>query len=197
MSKAFYAIGQGSGSTAVLVAVLASILFTMISYRAQKILGIKEMIDMILKGIAGMVPLALLMMMAFAIGTVCKQMETGFYVADITQSWLSPSLVPALVFVISCFIAFSTGTSWGTFAIMIAIAVPMADKMDANVYMAIAAAIGGGVYGDHCSPISDTTILASMASATDHIDHVKTQLPYASIAGGLALLLYLILGMIM
>jgi len=196
ISKSLFAIGQGSGSTAVLVAVLASILFTVISYRAQRILGIKEMIDLILKGIAGMIPLALLMMMAFAIGTVCKQMDTGMYVADITQSWLSPSLVPALVFVISCFIAFSTGTSWGTFAIMIAIAVPMAEQMDANVYMAIAAAIGGGVYGDHCSPISDTTILASMASATDHIDHVKTQLPYASIAGGLTLLLYLILGLL-
>ncbi len=196
MSKALYAIGQGSGSTAVLVAVLGSLLFTLLSYKAQGILGIKEMIDLIVKGVAGMVPLALLMMMAFAIGSVCKQMETGLYVADITQSWLSPSLVPALVFVISCFIAFSTGTSWGTFAIMIAIAVPMADKMDANVYMAIAAAIGGGVFGDHCSPISDTTILASMASATDHIDHVKTQLPYASIAGGLTLLLYLILGLV-
>jgi len=196
LSTAIDAIRYGSGSTAVLVAVLGTLLFTMISYRSQGILGIKEMIDIILKGIAGMVPLALLMMMAFAIGTVCKQMETGIYVADITQSWLSPSLVPALVFVISCFIAFSTGTSWGTFAIMIAIAVPMAEKMDANVYMAIAAAIGGGVYGDHCSPISDTTILASMASATDHIDHVKTQLPYASIAGGLSLLLYLLLGMV-
>lgn len=194
-SKAFFAITKGDGSTSVLVAVLASILYTMISYRAQRIMGIKEMIDLVLKGIAGMVPLALLMMMAFAIGTVCKQMETGQFVADITQDYLSPSLVPALVFVISCFIAFSTGTSWGTFAIMIAIAVPMARQMDANVYMAVAAAIGGGVYGDHCSPISDTTILASMASATDHIDHVKTQLPYASIAGGLTLLLYLVLGL--
>jgi len=194
-SIALDAIRYGSGSSAVLVSVLASIFFTVVSYRAQKLMGIKEMIDIILKGVAGMVPLALLMMMAFAIGTVCKQMETGVYVADITQSWLSPSLVPALVFVISCFIAFSTGTSWGTFAIMIAIAVPMANQMDANVHMAIAAAIGGGVYGDHCSPISDTTILASMASATDHIDHVKTQLPYASIAGGLSLALYLILGL--
>jgi Na+/H+ antiporter NhaC len=79
---------------------------------------------------------------------------------------------------------------------MIPIAVPMAQQMDANVLMAIAAALGGGVFGDHCSPISDTTILSSMASATDHVDHVKTQLPYAGVAGGLAALAYLVLGII-
>ncbi len=97
---------------------------------------------------------------------------------------------------VTCFIAFSTGTSWGTFAIMIPIAVPMAREMDANVLMAIAAVLGGGVFGDHCSPISDTTILSSLASATDHIDHVKTQLPYAGVAGGIAAGLYLILGLL-
>ncbi|MBT8218586.1 MAG: sodium:solute symporter [Bacteroidia bacterium] len=191
-----YAIGKGSGSTSVLTAVLGSIVGTMIFYKAQGLLGIKEMVDLSLKGISGMIPIALLMLMAFAIGTVCKEMSTGQYVAEITKAWLSPGLVPFLVFLISCFIAFSTGTSWGTFAIMIAIAVPMANTMGANVYMTIAAALGGGVYGDHCSPISDTTILSSMASATDHIDHVKTQLPYASIAGGLALLMYFLLGIL-
>jgi Na+/H+ antiporter NhaC len=95
---------------------------------------------------------------------------------------------------VSCFIAFSIGSSWGTFGIMLAIAIPMAKEMDANVYIAIAAVMGGGVFGDHCSPISDTTILSSMASASDHIDHVKTQLPYAMIAGGAAAILYLIVG---
>lgn len=196
LSLVTYAIGQGSGSTSVLVAVLGALFFTMIYYKLQNIMGIREMIDLSLKGISGMIPIALLMMMAFAIGAVCKEMHTGQYIADVTEPWLSPAFVPALVFAISCFMAFSTGTSWGTFAIMIAIAVPMADKMEANVYMTIAAALGGGVYGDHCSPISDTTILSSMASATDHIDHVKTQLPYASIAGGLAFLTYILLGLV-
>jgi Na+/H+ antiporter NhaC len=104
-------------------------------------------------------------------------------------------MVPFIIFLTSCFIAFSTGTSWGTFAIMIAIAVPMARQMDANLYITIAAAIGGGVFGDHCSPISDTSILSSMASASDHIDHVKTQLPYAMVAGGLTALAYLLIGL--
>ena len=194
--KAFFAIGQGSGSTSVLIAVLLSILFSMIFYSIQGIMKMKEMIDLTLKGISGMMPLALLMLMAFAIGNVCKEMQTGQYVADVASTWLSPKMVPFIVFLVSCFIAFSTGTSWGTFAIMIAIAVPMAQQMEANVYITIAAAIGGGVFGDHCSPISDTTILSSMASASDHIDHVKTQLPYAGLAGGLAALFYLLIGIL-
>jgi Na+/H+ antiporter NhaC len=79
---------------------------------------------------------------------------------------------------------------------MLAIGIPMAQTLEANVYLTIAAALGGGVFGDHCSPISDTTIISSMASASDHIDHVKTQLPYALTAGVISALLYLILGII-
>ncbi|NRB64927.1 MAG: sodium:solute symporter [Saprospiraceae bacterium] len=195
LSQIFLAIGQGSGSTSVLVAVITAIIVSMFSYKIQGIFGFREMVDLVLKGVAGLIPLTLLMLMAFAIGNVCKAMGTGLYVAEVAETWLSPGLVPFLIFVVSCFIAFSTGTSWGTFAIMIAIAVPMARTMDANVYMTIAAALGGGVYGDHCSPISDTSILSSMASASDHIDHVKTQLPYASVAGGITALLYLVLGL--
>ena len=156
-----------------------------------------EMFDLGLKGMSGMLNMALLMVFAFAIGNLCNELGTGQYVAEVTRGWLSPALVPAIVFLTSCFIAFSTGTSWGTFAIMIAIAVPMANSFEINVYLAIAAALGGGVFGDHCSPISDTTIISSMASASDHIDHVKTQLPYALFAGGITIVLYLLLGFIL
>jgi Na+/H+ antiporter NhaC len=194
VQKVLFAIGQGSGSTAVLIAVITSILLSMVLYRVQGIMRMKEMVELTLKGISGMIPLALLMLFAFAIGAVCKEMGTGQYIADISKNWLSPKFVPFIVFLVSCFIAFSTGTSWGTFAIMLTIAIPMARGLDANIYITIAAALGGGVFGDHCSPISDTTILSSMASASDHIDHVKTQLPYALFAGGIAALLYLIMG---
>ncbi len=195
LGKAFFAIGQGSGSTSVLVAVLFSIFCAMILYKVQGIMMFREMVDLTIKGISGMIPLSILMMLAFAIGAVCKEMETGRYVADVASMWISPNLVPFIIFIVSCFIAFSTGTSWGTFAIMIAIAVPMADQMNANIYITIAAALGGGVFGDHCSPISDTTILSSMASASDHIDHVKTQFPYAGLAGGITALAYLAMGL--
>lgn len=192
--KMFYAIGKGSGSTSVLTSLIISLLIAMIMYAIQGIMNLKEMVDLTLKGIGSMMPLALLMLMAFAIGAVCKELQTGLYVAEVAKAWLSPSLVPFIVFLVSCFIAFSTGTSWGTFAIMIAIAVPMAQGMDANVHLAIAAALGGGVFGDHCSPISDTSILSSMASASDHIDHVKTQFPYALVCGGITAFLYLVIG---
>ena len=104
--------------------------------------------------------------------------------------------MPALIFLVACFVAFSTGTSWGTFAIMIAIAVPLAQGMDTNVNLAIAAALGGGVFGDHCSPTSDTSIITSMATANDHIDHIRTQLPYALIGGSITTGLYVVLGVL-
>ena len=191
----FIAIGEGSGSTAVLWAVLSSIVAGAVLYRIQKIFRLQEIIDLIFKGIGGLIPLALLMMLAFAIGKVCRDLGTGIYTAEISKSWLSPSLVPLIVFLVASFIAFSTGTSWGTFAIMIPIGLQMAQIMDASIYLTIAAALGGGVFGDHSSPISDTTIISSMASASDHIDHVKTQLPYALIAGLFAAVVYLFAGL--
>lgn len=188
------AIGEGSGSSSVLYAVITAILVAIIMYFVQGILKPKEAIDLTLKGISELMPLALLMLLAFAIGDACKTLETGQYVADVTKGWLTPELLPAVVFVISSFIAFSTGTSWGTFAIMLAISIPMATINDANLTIVVAATLGGGIFGDHCSPISDTSIISSMASASDHIDHVKTQLPYALFGGIVTTLLYLIIG---
>lgn len=193
----FQAIGSGSGSSAVLYAVTTSILIAMLFYRIQGIMKMKEAVDLTLKGISELMPLALLMLLAFAISNACNELGTGAYIANWSKDWLSPQLLPALVFVISAFIAFSTGTSWGTFAIMLAIAIPMAEIHQSNILLVIAATLGGGVFGDHCSPISDTTIISSMASASDHIDHVKTQLPYALVGGVLTIILYLVLGFAM
>jgi len=194
--KIFLALGKGSGSTAVLWAVLSALVTGGILYRAQRIFKLPDLIELTFKGVGGLIPLALLMMLAFAIGKVCRDLGTGIYVAEVSKSWLSPSFVPVIVFLVAAFIAFSTGTSWGTFAIMIPIGLQMADIMNASIYLTIGAALGGGVFGDHSSPISDTTIISSMASASDHIDHVKTQLPYALIAGLIAAILYLIFGLV-
>ena len=193
--RIFAAIGNGSGSTAVLYAVISAILTGMIMYRYQKIMRTKEMIELALNGISGILPLALLMMMAFAISNVCKELGTGVYVAETTKNWLIPAIVPAIIFAVTSFVAFSTGTSWGTFAIMMSISVPLAQSLSVDLPLVIAATLGGGVFGDHCSPISDTTIIASMSSATDHIDHVRTQLPYALLCGAITFILYLILGL--
>jgi len=191
------AIGNGSGSSSVLYAVITSIFVAMVLYRAQGIMKLKEMVELILKGISELMPLALLMLLAFAIGDACNHLGTGQFVANWSKDWLSPQFLPAVVFVISAFIAFSTGTSWGTFAIMLAISIPMANIHGVNLTLVIAATLGGGIFGDHCSPISDTTIISSMASATDHIDHVRTQLPYSLIGGLITVILYIILGFAM
>ena len=191
------AIGKGSGSSSVLYAVISAIFVAMILYRTQGIMKMNEMVDITLKGISELMPLALLMVLAFAIGDACNALGTGEFIANSSKEWLSPEFLPAIVFVISAFIAFATGTSWGTFAIMLAISIPMANIHGVDVTLVVAATLGGGVFGDHCSPISDTSIISSMASASDHIDHVKTQLPYALVGGILTTALYLILGFTM
>ncbi len=189
-------IMQGSGSTSVFWAVLAAITVAAVSYRIQNIMNLRELVDLFFTGVGGLMPLALLMMFAFAIGDTCKALGTGPYVANLARANLPVQLVPAVLFLTSGFISFSTGTSWGTFAIMLPIGIPMANLMGAELHIALGAMLSGGIFGDHCSPISDTTIIASMASASDHIDHVRTQLPYAFVAAAAALGLYLLMGLI-
>jgi tetracycline resistance efflux pump len=189
-------IMDGSGSLSVLWAVIAGLTAGGIAYRVQGIMRTREIVDIFMKGVGGLVPLASLMVLAFAIGDTCDALGTGPFVAQAAQSALYPGVIPALVFLISGFIAFSTGTSWGTFAIMVPIAVPMITAIGLHPGLMLAAVLGGGVFGDHCSPISDTTIISSMASATDHIDHVRTQLPYALAAGSVAVILFLVFGVL-
>ena len=191
----FGILGNASGSTSVLYSIILSILVSSIYYVIKRILSIKEIISYSIKGMSGMMQLSLLIILAFAIGNLCNELGTGIYVSNELKNILSPKLVPVLLFLTSCFISFSTGTSWGTFAIMIAIAVPISEQMGIDSSIAVAAALGGGLFGDHCSPISDTSVISSMASASDHIDHVKTQLPYALISGVITSLLYLFIGL--
>jgi len=188
---------EGSGSTSVLWSVIISLFVGAVAYRTQRLMTTKEITDIFMKGVSGLIPLASLMILAFAIGDTCDALGTGSFVAQAAKSTLPQSIIPALIFILSCFIAFSTGTSWGTFAIMIPIAVPMINLIGLHPGLLISAVLGGGVFGDHCSPISDTTIISSMASATDHIDHVRTQLPYALTAAGMALVFFLIFGFIL
>ncbi|MBN2011152.1 sodium:solute symporter [candidate division KSB1 bacterium] len=183
-------IEHGSGSTAVFWAVLTGLGTAALLYRIQRIMDFKETLDLFIKGMGGLIPMGLLMVFAFALGATCKALHTGPYVSTLAAATIHPKLVVPLVFGISCFISFATGTSWGTFAIMIPIAVPLAQHLDLSLPLMVSAVMGGGVFGDHCSPISDTTIISSMATACDPIDHVDTQLPYAIVAATGALILY-------
>lgn len=185
---------NGSGTDAAFWAVIVGLLVASLSYRAQRILSIKELTDMFMKGIAGLIPVGILLVLAFGIGDVCRELGTGVFVAQAAQTSLPAGAVPGALFVVSAVMSFSTGTSFGTWAIMIPIAIPMIMLMNLHSGLTIAAVLGGGVFGDHCSPISDSTIVSSLAAATDHIDHVRTQLPYALAAAGGSLVLYLVCG---
>ncbi|MFA4839407.1 MAG: Na+/H+ antiporter NhaC family protein [Candidatus Neomarinimicrobiota bacterium] len=189
-------ITHGSGSTAVFWSVIIAIGVAAVMYRLQKLMKMQEIMDMILKGAGGMISLALLMLLAFSLGNTCKSLGTGAYMANLTSSFLSPHLVPAIVFFVSALVAFATGTSFGTFSLMIPLAVPLVASLGINLPLTVAAVLSGGVFGDHCSPISDTTLVASMSAACDHIDHVNTQLPYAVLNAALAFIVYIILGFI-
>ncbi len=188
---------NGSGSDAVLWGVIVGILLGAFIYRLQGIMTFREVTSYTIKGIQGLTPVVIVLALAFSIAGTQQALGTGIWLAQVAQASVNPGFVPAILFVIAGIMAFSTGTSWGTFAIMIPIVVPMAELLDLHLGLTLAAALGGGIFGDHSSPISDSTIVASMASATDHIDHVRTQLPYAVLAAAGALVLFLGAGFVL
>jgi len=185
-------IQASSGSTAVLWAVLMSLaVLAVISLGPCHMSG-RGFVDLVFKGMGGMIPVVTLLVLAFALGGVVRELGTGAYVAGIIGGAASAKVAVAGSFVLASFMAFATGTSWGTFALMVPIAVPLALAQGGSLPLYLAAVLGGGVFGDHCSPISDTTIISSMASASDHMDHVRTQIPYALLGAVVTVLLYLI-----
>jgi Na+/H+ antiporter NhaC len=185
---------EGDGSTSVLWAVMAGLAAAWILLLTQRQQSVDQLVHVALKGAGGLVPLALILLLALALKDVASALGTGPYVAQVTAGVLPPFVFLPLVFVVAAAIAFSTGTSWGTFGIMLPIAVPAAATLGLPLAPFVAASLSGGIFGDHCSPISDTTIISSMAAATDHIDHVRTQLPYALVGGGLAAVAFALLG---
>ena len=184
----------GNGSMAVLCASLSGLAAAWIMMLVQKAYRIDDLVRIALRGAGGLVPLAVILILALALGGMTRELGTGDYVAAIAHDVLSPAVFLPLVFVVSSVIAFSIGSSWGTFAIMIPIVVPAAAALGLDLSPFLAAALAGGIFGDHCSPISDTTIISSMAAATDHVDHVRTQLPYALVAGGVATVCFAVVG---
>jgi Na+/H+ antiporter NhaC len=182
----FDAVLAGSGSVAVLWSVLTALFVAWLLLLAQRAFTINKLTRIGVKGAGGLVGLALLMLLALALAAVTTELRTGPYIARLTAGTMPTVVFLPLVFVVASVVGFCTGTSWGTFAIMLPIAVPAAQTLGLPLGPFIAAALSGGVFGDHASPISDTTIISSMAAATDHIDHVRTQLPYAVLAAAVA-----------
>ena len=188
---------HGSGSTSVLWASLTGLVVAWILVLVHGTLSLDDLLRIAFRGAGSLIPLALVMLLALALGDVAIELRTGEYVAGVAATVFPPWLFLPLIFLVGAAIAFSTGSSWGTFALIFPIAIPAAISLDMPLAPFVAASLSGGIFGDHCSPISDTTIISSMAAATDHVDHVRTQLPYALIGGAIATVMFGLLGTIL
>jgi Na+/H+ antiporter NhaC len=181
-------------------AVLGSIVAGVLAI-TRNIMNLGEVFDSWVDGCKSLLITAIILILAWSIGAVVGEVKTAAFLIQVVSDTVPSILLPILVFAISCLVAFSTGTSWGTMAIVVPLAVPLAsayvtvDPTTSPVVLAtLSAVLSGSIFGDHCSPISDTTIMSSMASGSDHIDHVKTQIPYALTGAGFAMISYIIVG---
>ena len=190
-------LADGSGSKSVLY---ATTLATGVAYLQMLLSGQFDHIKLVKIGFEGMgelLPLVAIVLLALALGQSLSALGTGTYIANIVGGNLPNFLIPAMLFLAGALISFSTGTSWGTFAILIPLGMPLAISLDLPPSLLLGAILGGGVFGDHCSPISDTTAVSAIASGCDLLEHVRTQLPYALVGGVIAMLMYLIAGVVL
>jgi tetracycline resistance efflux pump len=185
----------GSGSKAVLWGVLAGLTVTALQ-AARQGTAFADIMETSLAGAANLLTISVILLFALALGTAAKALGTGPYLAQLVGDQVPAFLLPALVFLVSGITAFSIGSSFGTFALMIPLAIPLALDLGLPPSLLLATVLGGAVFGDHASPISDTTVVASLAAEASHIEHVRTQLPFALCAGAIALVAYLGLGVL-
>ncbi|MBR5471531.1 MAG: Na+/H+ antiporter NhaC family protein [Oscillibacter sp.] len=177
---------------------VVALVITIIYYLVTRVLSFRECMTAIPEGFKSMVPAILILTFAWTLKAMTDSLGAADYVAGIVESSAGNLIVllPAIVFLVGCFLAFATGTSWGTFGILIPIVVSVfGGNMDNTLMVvSISACMAGAVCGDHCSPISDTTIMASAGAQCDHVGHVSTQLPYAILVAGISLVCYLLTG---
>ncbi|WP_191250069.1 Na+/H+ antiporter NhaC family protein [Kordiimonas sediminis] len=163
----------------------------------RQITSVDHLVTIATRGIKDVVPALIIIALAYCINVVTKELGAANFLISQTEGLLTPALLVAVTFMLTAFISFSTGTSWGAYALMVPIALPVAysftgNQIDPLVFKTIAAVAGGGIFGDHASPVSDTSVLSSAGAGSDHMDHVITQLPYALTVAGVSFLLYLI-----
>lgn len=190
---------RGSGSQSILWAVVIATGAAFGLLRLSGRFKTNALIDMGFKGMGGLLPAVAVIFLSLALGASLKALGTGAYIAGLAES-VPPAFamaIPAILFIAAAVTSFATGTSWGTYGILVPLAIPLAMGAGVPPALALSAVMGGGVFGDHCSPISDTSIIASFAAGCDHISHVRTQLPYALLAAAGAALLYLAAGAVM
>lgn len=192
-------IRNADSYVALLWASLAGCLVAIVLSVMQRVLNVTEALDAWVNGIKSMTLAMLILLLAWSLGAVTEELHTADYLIQVMRGVLSPHWLPVLTFLTAAVVSFSTGTSWATMAILMPLVIPLAHTLALDAGLSpewaahllvgvISSVLAGAVFGDHCSPISDTTVLSSMASACDHIDHVRTQLPYAILAAAVGML---------
>ena len=190
-------IGSSDSYIALLWSSLSALAVAVVLTTSQKIMSLQDTIETAISGFKTMIPAILILVLAWSLALVTEEMHTADFLAQLINGNISPWLIPAFAFILAGLVAFSTGSSWSTMALVYPLILPAAwlvcseagfenPESMAIFYNVVSAVLAGSVLGDHCSPISDTTILSSLASGCNHIDHVKTQIPYALTVGGVS-----------
>jgi tetracycline resistance efflux pump len=187
---------EGSGSKSVLYATILAVCVSFIMLIRQPRFTHRQLIDEGFKGVGEILPLVAILLLSIALGASVKELGTGVFISGLVADYLPLWTVPAVIFFAGAFASFTTGTSWGTFALLVPIAMPIALNLDLPPALILSAVLGGGVFGDHCSPVSDTTAVSSLAAGCDILDHVRTQLPYALACGAVTIIAYLVVGLV-
>ncbi|HHR5881175.1 TPA: Na+/H+ antiporter NhaC family protein [Providencia alcalifaciens] len=185
---------KGSGSTSVYWGVMFGTAVSFCWFIGRRLLNIDNFFKELFIGYASMLKISSIMILAFLMGNVSSELNTGAYIAEVTQGIMAPGFSIGFIFIISAIMSLATGTSWGTFAIMIPIGVQLGLSVGMPIEYMIGAAISGSIFGDMTSPISADAIVASMATDCDHIEHIRTQMPYALVTASFVLAIYLYLG---
>lgn len=191
------AFSQCSASQGLAIGSLFGLLATIFLYTIRRVLSFKECMDCVPEGFQAMVPAILILTFAWTLKTMTDHLGAAEFVAGAMESSAQNlmNLLPAIIFIVGCFLAFATGTSWGTFGILIPIVVAVFENSNPELMIiSISACMAGAVCGDHCSPISDTTIMSSAGAQCNHVNHVSTQLPYALTAAAVSFVTYIIAG---
>ena len=193
------AFSASDASVGLMLGSMGALIVTIIAYLIRRVLKFESIMACLPEGFKAMVPAILILTLAWTLKGMTDSLGAKEFVAGIVQSGAGSfmSFLPALVFVIAIFLAFATGTSWGTFGILIPIVVAVFSNTDPTLMIiSISACMAGAVCGDHCSPISDTTIMSSAGAQCVHVDHVSTQIPYAMSVAGVSFVTYIIAGFV-
>ena len=193
------AFSNSDASVGLAVGSAFALVITIALYVSRKVLGFKECMDCIPEGFKAMVPAIMILTFAWTLKAMTDSLGAAEFVAALIKGSASGivNLLPAIIFLVGCFLAFATGTSWGTFGILIPIVVDAFQATNPTLMtIAISACMAGAVCGDHCSPISDTTIMASAGAQCNHVNHVSTQLPYAVSVAAISFITYIVAGFV-